>query len=72
MRPVTHYARSGDTSIAYQTVGDGPVDLIFVPGFVSNIEYGWEEPTFDQFHRRLGSFARLTISSGRGSQGGRR
>jgi len=42
--PETRYARSGDVSIAYQVVGDGPFDLVFAPGFVSNVEYGWEEP----------------------------
>ncbi|MBV8727761.1 MAG: adenylate/guanylate cyclase domain-containing protein, partial [Candidatus Eremiobacteraeota bacterium] len=41
---VTRYAKSGDFNIAYQVVGDGPFDLVWVPGWVSNIEYAWEEP----------------------------
>ena len=42
--PETHYVKSGDVSIAYQVVGDGAVDLVLVPGWVSNIECFWEEP----------------------------
>ena len=43
MAPRTGYARSGDLSIAYQVVGDDPVDLVLGPGFVSHLEYAWEE-----------------------------
>jgi len=39
--PETHYARSGDVSVAYQVMGDGPFDLVFVPGSVSHVELGW-------------------------------
>ena len=67
MRPETRYARSGDVSIAYQVVGDGPFDLVFAPGFVSNVEYGWEEPTLERFYRRLASFCRLIIFDKRGT-----
>jgi len=67
VRPETHYARSGDVSIAYQVVGDGPFDLVFAPGFVSNVEYGWEEPTLERFYQRLGSFCRLIIFDKRGT-----
>jgi len=42
--PDTRYAKSGDGRIAYQVVGGGPLDLVFVPGFVSNIELFWEIP----------------------------
>ena len=42
--PETRYAKSGGVSIAYQVVGDGPIDLVFIPGFVSNVEYYWEMP----------------------------
>jgi pimeloyl-ACP methyl ester carboxylesterase/class 3 adenylate cyclase len=66
-RPETRYAKSGDVSIAYQLVGDGPFDLVFTPGFVSNIEYGWEEPTLAEFYERLGSFCRLIIFDKRGT-----
>jgi len=45
MVPETRYARSGDVNIAYQVLGDGPRDLVFVMGWVSNIEVFWEEPT---------------------------
>jgi hypothetical protein len=44
MRPTTRYARSGDYSIAYQVVGDGPLDLVYVPGFISHVEHAWEDP----------------------------
>jgi pimeloyl-ACP methyl ester carboxylesterase/class 3 adenylate cyclase len=67
VRPETRYARSGDVSIAYQVVGDGPFDLVFAPGFVSNVEYGWEEPTLERFYRRLASFCRLIIFDKRGT-----
>ena len=55
MPPETRYAKSGDLNIAYQVVGDGPRDLVFVPGWVSNVEYMWEEPSFAAFLRRLAS-----------------
>ena len=47
--PETHYARSGDVNIAYQVVGRGPIDLVFVMGWVSHLEYFWTEPSFAQF-----------------------
>jgi len=47
--PETRYARSGDVRIAYQVVGDGPFDLVFVPGFVSNVELWWEMPEWANF-----------------------
>ena len=67
VHPETRYAKSGDVSIAYQVVGDGPFDLVFAPGFVSNVEYGWEEPTLERFYRRLASFCRLIIFDKRGT-----
>jgi pimeloyl-ACP methyl ester carboxylesterase/class 3 adenylate cyclase len=67
VRPETRYAKSGDVSIAYQALGDGPFDLIFAPGFVSNVEFGWEEPTLERFYRRLASFCRLIIFDKRGT-----
>ena len=42
--PETLYARSGDVNVAYQTVGEGPFDLVYVPGWVSNVEYMWTYP----------------------------
>ena len=47
--PQTRYARSGDVHIAYQVWGEGPVDLVFFPGFVSHVEYAWEEPSVPGF-----------------------
>lgn len=65
MEPTTRYARS-DVNIAYQVHGEGPLDLIFVPGFVSHVEYLWEEPRVARFLRRLASFTRLVIFDKRG------
>jgi DNA-binding winged helix-turn-helix (wHTH) protein/pimeloyl-ACP methyl ester carboxylesterase len=65
--PETRYARSGDVNIAYQVVGDGPFDLVFVMGWVSHLEYFWTEPTFARFLRRLASFSRLILFDKRGT-----
>jgi pimeloyl-ACP methyl ester carboxylesterase len=67
MPPVTKYARSGDVNIAYQVVGDGPRDLVLVPGWVSNIEVFWEDPTCARFLSRLASFSRLILFDKRGT-----
>ena len=64
--PDTKYARSGDVSIAYQVVGDGPTDLVYMAGWVTNIEAMWEDPGYARFLRRLASFARLIIYDKRG------
>src|SRR5215204_635681 len=55
MQPDTHYAKSGDVRIAYQVVGSGPFDLVFVPGFISNLDLVWEEPSRARFFSRLAS-----------------
>ncbi len=65
--PETRYAKSGDVHIAYQVVGDGPLDLIFVPGFVSNVELAWESPGSAQFFSRLAAFSRLILFDKRGT-----
>jgi pimeloyl-ACP methyl ester carboxylesterase len=65
--PATKYAKSGDVHIAYQVVGDGVADLILIPGWVSNIEYAWEEPTMAPFLRRLAGFSRLILLDRRGT-----
>ena len=65
--PETRYALNGDVSIAYQVIGDGPTDLVYVPGWVSNVELMWEDPTLARFLRRLGSFARLSTFDKRGT-----
>jgi class 3 adenylate cyclase/pimeloyl-ACP methyl ester carboxylesterase len=67
VRPETKYARSGDVSIAYTVTGGGPFDLVFVPGFVSNVELDWEDPLRAAFLGRLGSFSRLIMLDKRGT-----
>jgi class 3 adenylate cyclase len=67
MEPSTRYAQSPDgTNIAFQVHGGGPLDLVFVPGFVSHVELIWEEPAIAGFMRRLASFARLIVFDKRG------
>src|SRR5215211_971991 len=63
----THYAKSGDLRIAYQVVGTGTLDLVFVPGFISNLDVYWDEPTLARFLTRLGSFSRLILFDKRGT-----
>ncbi|HEX6580490.1 MAG TPA: adenylate/guanylate cyclase domain-containing protein [Actinomycetota bacterium] len=66
--PETRYASTSDgVHIAYQVVGDGPGDLVFVPGFVFNVEQTWEWPQMARFARRLASFARLILFDRRGT-----
>jgi class 3 adenylate cyclase len=67
MIPETRYAKSGDVNIAYQVVGNGPGDLILVMGWVSNVEYAWEEPSLNSFLSRLASFSRLILFDKRGT-----
>jgi pimeloyl-ACP methyl ester carboxylesterase len=67
VQPETRYARSGDVHIAYQVMGDGQLDLVFVPGFVSNVEANWQAPSRAKFFRRLASFARLILFDKRGT-----
>jgi hypothetical protein len=57
--PVTRYALSDDVNIAYQTLGDGPIDLIIVPGIVSHTDFFHEFPGYTAFLRRLSKFARI-------------
>ncbi|MBI5015216.1 MAG: adenylate/guanylate cyclase domain-containing protein [Deltaproteobacteria bacterium] len=59
--PKTRYAKSGKVHIAYQVVGDGPLDLVFVLGWVSHVELVWENPAAARFLRRLASFSRLIL-----------
>ncbi|MDR7586594.1 MAG: adenylate/guanylate cyclase domain-containing protein [Armatimonadota bacterium] len=67
MEPKTEYARSGDVHIAYQVVGQGRIDLVYVSGWVSHVELAWEEPTLARFLRRLTSFSRLILFDKRGT-----
>ena len=66
-RPRVRYARSGTVNIAYQVVGQGPIDLVFVMGWVSHLEYFWNEPSFARFLERLASMARLILFDKRGT-----
>ena len=65
--PETRYAKSGDVHIAYKVLGDGPIDLLFVPGFVSNVEATWQQPARAAFFQRLASFSRLILFDKRGT-----
>ncbi len=65
MEPI-HYAKSGDAHIAYQVVGDGPVDLAFIPIVATNLILQWEWPEWAAFLRRLASFSRLILHDRRG------
>jgi pimeloyl-ACP methyl ester carboxylesterase len=67
MPPETRYAKSGDVNIAYQVVGDGPFDLVYVPGWVSNIDLFWERPKPARFLEHLASFSRLILFDKRGT-----
>jgi class 3 adenylate cyclase/pimeloyl-ACP methyl ester carboxylesterase len=65
--PETRYARSGDVFIAFQVVGDGPIDLVYVPSWISQVEHYWEEPSIARYFNRLASFSRLIMFDRRGS-----
>jgi pimeloyl-ACP methyl ester carboxylesterase len=65
--PPTQYAKSGDASIAYQVVGEGPIDLVLVLGFATHVELQWESPPFAHFFERISSFSRLIIFDKRGT-----
>lgn len=61
MTPKTHQAKSGDLHIAFQVVGQGPFDLLYIPGWVSRVELAWGEPNLARFLGRLASFSRLIV-----------
>ena len=65
--PETHYVQNGDVNIAYQVVGDGPIDIVFVMGWVSHLEYFWKHHLFASFLDRLASFSRLILFDKRGT-----
>src|SRR6266567_2916577 len=67
MQPRTRFTRSGNVHIAYQIVGEGPFDLVYVPGWVSHVELAWEEPMLASFLERLASFSRLIVFDKRGT-----
>ena len=64
--PAIRYAQSGDVNVAYQVVGDGPVDIVFVEGSITNRHVMWEAPLYRRFVERLGSFARVILFDKRG------
>src|SRR4029077_8628371 len=67
MTPETSYARSGDVNIAYQVVGEGQRDLVYVPGWVSNVEMMWEQAPLARFLEPLAAFSRLILFDKRGT-----
>lgn len=67
MIPETKYAKSGDLSIAYQVTGDGPIDVVSIPAFVSHVEMSWELPAPSHVRRRLSSFSRVVHFDKRGT-----
>ncbi len=67
MVPETRYAQSGELSIAYQSVGQGPRDILFIPGFVSNVELLWEVPFWADVFTRLAALGRLVLFDKRGT-----
>src|SRR6202167_204269 len=67
MLPTTRYARSGDATIAYQVAGEGTLDLLFLPGWISQIEQLWDAPAMRRFLERLAVFNRLILFDRRGS-----
>ena len=68
MEPIrTRYAKNGDINVAYQVFGEGQVDLVVVPGFISHIENYWDEPTFARWLRKLGTFSRVILFDKQGT-----
>ena len=65
--PETQYAKSGDVNIAYQVIGEGPIDLVYMPGFISHLELSWGLPGRGEFLQALGSFARVIQLDKRGT-----
>ena len=67
MQPTIRYAKSGPVHVAYQVFGDGPVDLVLVPGFISHLDIWWSEPAHARWLRRLGHSARVILFDKRGT-----
>jgi class 3 adenylate cyclase len=65
--PVTQYARSGGVNIAYQVVGDGALDLVWIPSMAHHVELAWESPAHARFLNRLASISRLIVFDKRGT-----
>lgn len=67
MNPDVSYARNGNVAIAFEVVGDGPVDLVYLPGFINNLEVVWDNQLYARFLDRLASFSRLILIDRRGA-----
>jgi pimeloyl-ACP methyl ester carboxylesterase len=67
VEPETRYAASDEAQVAYQVVGEGPRDLVLAPGFVSNLDLAWEQPSYERFMQRLAAFTRVIVFDKRGS-----
>lgn len=67
MPPTTRYARSGEVNIAYQVLGDGPVDLVVAVGWVTHLDLAWDVPPLARFYERLAKFARVILFDKRGT-----
>ena len=65
-RPKTQYTKAGDVHIAYQVFGDGPIDLLYAQGWMTNVEYAWESPDYARYLTKLGRFARVIFFDKRG------
>ena len=67
VNPDVSYARNGKVAIAFEVVGDGPVDLVYLPGFINNLEVVWDNPLLSKFLDRLATFSRLIMIDRRGA-----
>ena len=65
--PVTSYASSGDVNIAYQVIGEGPFDVVYIPGAVSHVDLIWDDPARSRYFERLSRFCRLIVLDKRGT-----
>jgi class 3 adenylate cyclase len=65
--PEVQYARNGDVALAYEVLGEGPIDVVYLPGFIGNLDLAWEYPPYARFLRRLASFSRLILMDRRGT-----
>ena len=65
--PQTHYAKAPGGDVAYQVIGDGPIDLVMVPGWFSHIDIQWDDPKWRAFVGELASFARIILYDKRGT-----
>ncbi len=65
--PETKFTQSGEVSIAYQVIDNGPLDLVMIPGFISHVECAWEDPSYSRFLSQLSAFARLILFDKRGT-----